>query len=190
MSEPVFFASAANWRTWLEKHHDTTTECLVGFVKVTTGDAIMTWSESVDQALCFGWIDGVRRRVDDRTYSIRFTPRKPGSIWSGVNVKKMAALEQSGQLTDAGRVAFAQRSAKKTAIYSYERAAEFFSEIEDEQFRHNNSAWTFWEAQPASYRRTAVHWVTGAKREATRIKRFGQLLEDSAAGRRLRHLSR
>jgi uncharacterized protein YdeI (YjbR/CyaY-like superfamily) len=185
---PLFFTSAADWRAWLAAHHETDTECLVGFVKASTGDANMSWSESVDEALCFGWIDGVRRRIDDRTYSIRFTPRKPASIWSAVNVAKMAKLEATGQLMPAGERAFERRAANKTAIYSYEREAGEFSDAEGEQFRANEPAWTFFSNQAPWYRRTATHWVLGAKREATRTKRFAQLVEDSAAGRRLGHL--
>jgi uncharacterized protein YdeI (YjbR/CyaY-like superfamily) len=187
---PQFFASAADWRAWLEVHHETDTECLVGFVKASTGAANMSWSESVDQALCFGWIDGVRRRIDDRTYSIRFTSRKPASIWSAVNVAKMAQLEAVGQVMPAGERAFERRAANKTAIYSYEREAGEFSAAEGEQFRANEPAWTFFSNQAAWYRRTATHWVLGAKREQTRTKRFAQLVEDSAAGQRLGHLRR
>lgn len=188
-AEPVFFA-AAEWRSWLAEHHNTHTECLVGFVKVTTGEANMTWSDAVDQALCFGWIDGVRRRIDDRSYSIRFTPRKPASIWSAVNVKKMAQLTTSGQMAAAGQHAFAARTEGKTAIYSYEREASDFSEAEGDQFRANPTAWAFFGSQAAWYRRTATHWVLGAKREETRTRRFAQLVKDSAEGRRLGHLSR
>jgi uncharacterized protein YdeI (YjbR/CyaY-like superfamily) len=186
---PVFFANSAAWRDWLASHHDASTECLVGFVKVTTGEANMTWSESVDVALCFGWIDGVRRRIDDRAYSIRFTPRKAGSIWSAVNVKKMAALRAAGEMTAAGERAFAERRDAKTAIYSYEREAGSFSDAEVAAFGRNEPAWSFFNKQAAWYRRTATHWVIGAKREATRIKRFEQLVTDSAVGRRLGHLS-
>jgi uncharacterized protein YdeI (YjbR/CyaY-like superfamily) len=187
-TEPTFFASPAAWREWLDKHHETASECLVGLVKVTTGAANMTWSESVDQALCFGWIDGVRRRIDDRSYSIRFTPRKPASIWSRINVEKVTALEAAGLMAPAGRQAFAGRSAGKTAIYSYERDAEDFSDEQAAEFGSNQPAWTFWLAQAPWYRRNATHWVLGAKRAETRERRLKQLIEDSAHGRRLRHL--
>jgi uncharacterized protein YdeI (YjbR/CyaY-like superfamily) len=186
----VFFASAGEWRTWLAGHHDSDRECIVGFVKVTTGASNMSWSESVDQALCFGWIDGVRRRIDDRSYSIRFTPRKPGGNWSAVNVRKIAALRKAGQMTAAGERAYAQRVDAKTAIYSYEREARELSKPEAELFRKNAAAWAFFSAQAASYRRTAIHWVLAAMRDQTRTRRFNQLVADSAAGRRLRHLSR
>jgi uncharacterized protein YdeI (YjbR/CyaY-like superfamily) len=187
---PLFFASVADWREWLAEHHDSHDECLVGFVKAGTGEANLSWSESVDQALCFGWIDGVRRRIDDRTYSIRFTPRKPGSNWSAINVAKIARLRASGELSDAGERAFAKRSEARTAIYSYEREASELSEAQTEQFRANEAAWTFFSAQAAWYQRTAIHWVTRAKREETRARRFAQLLADSTGGRRLAELDR
>jgi uncharacterized protein YdeI (YjbR/CyaY-like superfamily) len=186
----VFFASAAEWRAWLAEHHETDSECLVGFVKASTGAANMSWSQSVDEALCFGWIDGVRRRIDDRSYSIRFTPRKSGSIWSAVNVKKMAELAAAGLVMPAGERALAKRSAHKTAIYSYEREAEQLSEAEQVTFEQHEQAWAFFTAQAAWYQRTATHWVVGAKRAETRTRRFNQLLSDSAAGCRLGHLSR
>jgi uncharacterized protein YdeI (YjbR/CyaY-like superfamily) len=188
VADPVFFASPAKWREWLAAHHETETECLVGFIKVTTGEATMTWSESVDQALCFGWIDGVRRRIDDRSYSIRFTPRKPTGNWSKVNLEKMAALEAAGLVAPAGRAAFANRTEAKTAIYSYEREAGAFTGDQEKAFKTNAKAWTFWAAQANWYRRTATHWVVTAKRPLTRDRRFAQLVEVSAAGRRLAHL--
>jgi uncharacterized protein YdeI (YjbR/CyaY-like superfamily) len=184
----VFFADAAQWRAWLEAHHETERECLVGFVKATTGAANMSWSESVDQALCFGWIDGVRRRIDDRTYSIRFTPRKPGSNWSRINVEKMARLSASGEMTEAGERAFAGRTEAKTAIYSYEQGAAQFSDADAERFQANAEAWSFFCGQAAWYRRSATHWVVGAKREQTRERRLKQLIDDCADGRRLGHL--
>src|SRR3978361_2263516 len=125
--EPTFFAAPEDFRAWLEAHHDTHADLLVCCHKKGSGRPSITWPESVDEALCFGWIDGVRRRIDDRSYSIRFTPRKPGSIWSAVNVKKMAALETAGKMTDAGRDAFAARSDAKTAIYAYEKVLAEFS---------------------------------------------------------------
>jgi uncharacterized protein YdeI (YjbR/CyaY-like superfamily) len=190
VSEPTFFSSADEWRSWLAQHHETANECVVGFVKVTTGEATLSWSESVDQALCFGWIDGVRRRIDDRTYSIRFTPRKPGSTWSAINVKKVAALEAAGLMTAAGREAFAARREAKTAIYAYEKGPAELGDAETARFEADAAAWEFFQRQAPWYRRNAIHWVTSAKREDTRAKRLAQLIADSAAGRRLRHLSR
>jgi uncharacterized protein YdeI (YjbR/CyaY-like superfamily) len=190
VAEPVFFASAAEWREWLQEHHDTATECLVGFIKVTTGEANMTWSESVDEAICFGWIDAVRRRIDNRRYSIRFTRRKPGSIWSAVNVQKVEALRAAGRMLPAGEKAFASRSEGKTAVYAYEKAPVEFDRTETTAFRRNGQAWDFWQAQAPWYRRNATYWVVSAKRAETRTRRLEQLIADSAHGRRLRHLSR
>jgi uncharacterized protein YdeI (YjbR/CyaY-like superfamily) len=186
MNSATFFGSPDEWRAWLQEHHATETECLVGLVKVTTGESGMSWSESVDQALCFGWIDAVRRRIDDRSYSIRFTRRKPGSNWSAVNVKKMAELEAAGLMTDAGRAAFAKRSEAKTAIYAYEKDATEFADGEQQAFQANGDAWAFFTSQAPWYQRNATHWVTSAKREETRARRFAQLVEDSEAGLRLR----
>ena len=190
MTEPVFFASVQKWRAWLEAHHETETECLVGFIKVSTGVANMTWSESVDVALCYGWIDAVRRSIDDRSYSIRFTRRKPGSNWSAINVKKVEALRAAGEMTLAGEQAFGKRSEAKTAIYAYEKDATSFSDADVKRFESNQPAWTFFQAQAPWYQRTATHWVRTAKREETRTRRLEQLIADSAAGRRLGHLSR
>jgi uncharacterized protein YdeI (YjbR/CyaY-like superfamily) len=188
VANPTFFDSAADWRSWLAAHHADEAECLVGFVKVGTGVATMSWSESVDQALCFGWIDGVRRGIDDRSYSIRFTPRKRGSTWSAVNCAKVEALRSAGLMTAAGEAAFGGRTEGRTAIYSYERAAASLSDEHEARFRAAPEAWKFWSEQAAWYRRTATHWVVGAKRPETRDRRFAELLAGSAEGRRVRHL--
>ena len=182
-----FFSSAKQWRRWLEAHHDSEDELLVGFWKVGSGKPCMTWSESVDEALCFGWIDGVRRRIDDDSYSIRFTPRRPGSIWSNVNVAKVAVLEQQGRMTDAGRAAFALRRDDRTGIYSAENP---LAELDEEPLRAVPEAWAYWQTQPPSYRKTAAHWVTRAKRPETRAKRMAELVADSAAGLRVKPLRR
>jgi uncharacterized protein YdeI (YjbR/CyaY-like superfamily) len=190
MPDAVFFDSAAKWRAWLAQHHTSEPECLVGFVRVTTGKANLTWSQAVDEALCFGWIDGVRRGIDDHSYSIRFTPRKPASTWSAVNVNKVAALRASGRMTAAGEAAFAARREAKTAIYAYEQEPSELSAADSDDFRADPAAWAFFERQAPWYRRNAIHWVTSAKRDETRERRLAQLITDSAAGRRLRHLSR
>jgi uncharacterized protein YdeI (YjbR/CyaY-like superfamily) len=186
-TRPVWFDSPAAFRAWLDEHHETATELLVGFHKVGTGRPSMTWSESVDQALCFGWIDGVRRRVDDERYTIRFTPRKPGSIWSKINVAKVAELERQGLLRPAGATAFAARRDASTGVYSFEQdtPAELPRAMVT-AFRADEAAWRWWQSQPPGYRRTATHWVTSAKREETRQRRFATLVADCAAGRRLK----
>lgn len=191
MPEPIFFADADEWRSWLLANHETAAECVVGFVKTSTGRAGLRWSESVDQALCFGWIDAVRRGIDADTYSIRFTRRKPRSIWSKVNVEKVAALREAGLMTPAGEAAFAARSEAKTGVYSHERTSPpALSAAELDRFRSAAGAYEYFQAQAPAYRRAALHWVTGAKRDETRTRRLGQLIDDSAANRRLDHLSR
>ena len=166
----------------MREHSQTVTECLVGFVKVGTGRAGLTWPAAVDEALCVGWIDAVRRRIDDEHYSIRFTRRKPTSNWSRINVERFTALEAEGRVTDAGRAAFARRQDDRTAIYAYEMEAAQLEEDEARQLRENAAAWTFFAAQPQWYRRNATRWVVNAKRSTTRERRLQTLIADSAAG--------
>jgi uncharacterized protein YdeI (YjbR/CyaY-like superfamily) len=181
--EPTFFATPAEFRAWLQRHHDSATELLVGFHKRGSGRPSMTWQESVDQALCFGWIDGVRRRIDDTSYSIRFTPRKPRSTWSAVNVKRMKELIEQGLVAPAGMAAFERRADDRTAIYSYEQRHSAQLEADQQQrLEADGKAHAFFESQPPSYRRAAIHWVTSAKRPETRERRLAQLIECSAAG--------
>jgi uncharacterized protein YdeI (YjbR/CyaY-like superfamily) len=180
----TFFGSAAEWRTWLEQHHASADELVVGFWKKGTGKPSMTWSESVDEALCFGWIDAIRPRIDDESYSIRFTRRKPTSTWSAVNVAKMAALEADGRMTDVGRAAFAQRRESRTGTYSYEQQGEV--EFDESPLRANNAAWDYWSKAAPSYQKVCKHWVTSAKRPETREKRMAELVADCAAGQKIR----
>ena len=189
--DPIFFATPADFRTWLQANHDSESELLVGFYKKGSGRPSITWPESVDQALCFGWIDGVRRSLGPDSYTIRFTPRKAASNWSAINIKRVVALTAYGLMTQAGIKAFEQRSDAKSAIYSYEQRlnAEFGPALE-EQFRANAAAWAYFEAQAPWYRRTATHWVISAKREDTRQKRLAALISDSAAGRSIQPLSK
>jgi uncharacterized protein YdeI (YjbR/CyaY-like superfamily) len=189
--EPTFFATPDEFRAWLDAHHATETEVLVGFHKKGSGRPSITWPESVDQALCFGWIDGVRRRIDDDSYSIRFTPRKARSTWSAINVKRFGELTDLGLVRPAGAAAFERRSEDRTGIYSYERreAAELEPAMV-ERFKAHARAWTWFEAQPPWYRRTATHWVISAKKPETRDRRLQRLIEDSAAGRTVPPLTR
>jgi uncharacterized protein YdeI (YjbR/CyaY-like superfamily) len=181
---PTFFATPDEFRAWLEKHHESQTELLVGFHKKGSGRPSITWPESVDQALCFGWIDGVRRRIDDASYSIRFTPRKARSNWSAVNVKRVAELNEQGLMRPAGSAAFERRSDDKTAIYAYEQGKAATLDPEQERrFRADAQAWAWFQAQPPSYRRTATYWVVSAKKPETRQRRLERLIEDSAAER-------
>lgn len=183
---PVFFASAAAFRAWLTSHAASSGELLVGFYKVGSDKPSMTWSESVDQALCFGWIDGVRRRIDDDSYSIRFTPRKPASIWSAVNIAKIDALRAQGLLTPAGERAWASRCETRSRVYAYERETPAeLTPADTAQFQANAAAWRYFEACPPGYRRLMLHWVASAKKPATRSARLARLIDASAAGQRL-----
>ena len=190
-SKPKFFATPAAFRVWLEAHHETEKELLVGFYKKESGKPSITWPESVDEALCFGWIDGVRRSHDDEAYTIRFTPRKPTSVWSAINVAKVEALKKSGKMRAAGLVAYAARTAEKTGVYSFERnEAAVLPPEQERRLRKNRKAAAFFDAQPPWYRRTSIHWVISAKREETRERRFAELLAESEAGRTLGLLTR
>jgi uncharacterized protein YdeI (YjbR/CyaY-like superfamily) len=189
--EARFFATPDDFRAWLAEHHETETELLVGFYKKGTGRPSITWPESVDQALCFGWIDGVRRRLDEASYSIRFTPRKARSTWSAVNVKRMEELVEQGLAAPAGVAAFERRAEDRTAIYAYEqRRAARLDPDQQRRLRANERAWAFFEAQPPSYQRTATHWVTSAKKPETRERRLAQLIEHSEAQRTIPRLTR
>jgi uncharacterized protein YdeI (YjbR/CyaY-like superfamily) len=184
-----FFATPGEFEAWLDEHHETASEVLVGFHKRATGRPSMTWPESVEVALCFGWIDGIRRSLDGDSYTIRFTPRKPDSHWSAVNVAKAQELIAAGRMRAAGRRAFEQRREDRTARASYERSDEARLEPEQERrLRKDEAAWSFFSAQPPWYRRTAIHWVTSAKRPETRERRLDQLIADSAAGAWLRSM--
>ena len=188
---PRFFASAGEWRQWLAANHEKAAELLVGFHKKGSGRPSMTWPESVDEALCFGWIDGVRRGVDDDSYSIRFTPRRPRSIWSAVNVRRVEALTARGLMAPAGVRAFAARTAERTGIYSFEQQKKAkLAPADAKRFRADPDAWRFFQAQPAGYRNVATWWVVSAKQPATRERRLTTLIADSAAGRRIKQLTR
>jgi uncharacterized protein YdeI (YjbR/CyaY-like superfamily) len=187
MSEPQYFETPAAFRGWLEMNATTARELLVGYYKTSAGQPSMSWPESVDQALCFGWIDGVRRRIDEVRYCIRFTPRKPGSIWSAVNLKKFAALDAAGQMTPLGRAAFAQRREERTAIYAYEQPqTASLSAVERRMFMDQPTAWAYYQTTPPSYQKVLMHWITTAKRPETRASRLNKLIDACVAGVRLR----
>jgi len=189
--DPVFFSDADAFRRWLEAHHGTATEVVVGYHKVGTGQPSMTWPESVAEALCFGWIDGIRRRIDDSRYSIRFTPRKRTSTWSAVNVRTMERLVAEGRVHAAGLAAYAARSDANTGIYSYERGEPAVLTADAQRaFQAHAAAWAYFQAQPPSYRRTATHFVVSAVRPETRAKRLALLIACSAKGERLPQLRR
>jgi uncharacterized protein YdeI (YjbR/CyaY-like superfamily) len=181
----TFFATPADLRQWFENNHDREKELLVGFYKVGSGKPSITWPDSVDQALCFGWIDGVRKTLDQESYCIRFTPRRPKSIWSAVNIKKVAALQQQGLMHAAGLASFEKRSKDRSAIYAYEKAPVQLAADYDRLFRANAPAWDFFQKQAPGYRQVTLNWVMTAKQEKTRLSRLQTLIAGSAAGRKL-----
>jgi uncharacterized protein YdeI (YjbR/CyaY-like superfamily) len=188
---PKFFASPAEWRAWLEKHHAHKQELWVGFYKRDSGRPSITWPEGVDGALCFGWIDGVRKSVDAISYKIRFTPRKPRSIWSAININRVAELSKSGLMHSAGLAAFEKRDDDRSAIYAYEqRKTAKLPALFEKKFRERAVAWKFFRSQPPWYQRTSTYWVISAKREETRLKRLATLIDCSAGKRNIPSLNR
>jgi len=181
----TFFPTPQDFRDWLEKNHQTEKELLVGFYKVGTKKPSMTWSESVDQALCFGWIDGVRKSIDDESYSIRFTPRKPTSIWSAINIKKVEDLTKAGLMTSEGLKAFELRKEEKSAIYSHEKELATLDPAFEKQFRTNKKAWEFFNSQAPSYQKVMLHWIMRAKQEKTRLSRLEKTIRESEQGKRV-----
>jgi len=189
--KPLYFPSPAEWREWLSCNHESCPELWVGFYKKGTGRASITWQESVDQALCFGWIDGIRKTIDESRYVIRFTPRRAGSTWSAVNVKRVAELKKAGLMQQPGLKAFAGKLPAKTAIYAYEqRKVPIFSREQEKLFQEQPKAWEYFSSQPPGYRRLCTFWVISAKQEATRLRRLKALIGDSARGRRIRGLAK
>jgi len=188
---PTFFATPSAFRAWLQKHHDKEQELWVGFHKKGSGKPSITWPDSVDAALCFGWIDGVRKSLNGHSYTIRFTPRKPISTWSAVNIKRVAELTKLGLMQPAGLKAFEKRSDDKSAIYSYEqRKTAKLSGDYEKKFRAQKKAWEFFQSQPPWYRRVASFWVISAKKEETRLKRLATLIEASERGESIAPLRR
>lgn len=181
--DATFFASPAEFRRWLQRHHRSARELWVGFHRKATGRPTLTWPESVAEALCYGWIDGIRKRVDGTRYAIRFTPRKERSIWSAVNVKTMAELIAAKRVKPAGLRAWERRSDEKTAIYAYEREHASFDAEAERQFRRNRAAWKYWESRPPGYRRLMTFWVASGKRPETRAKRLAELIARCEEGR-------
>jgi len=184
--KPVFFASPATFRAWLEKHHATATELWVGFYRKASGRPSITWPESVDEALCVGWIDGIRKSIDELSYMIRFTPRKRTSTWSEVNIGRVAALTKEGRMKPAGLKSFEERTEAKSGIYAYEqRKNAALDPATERQFRHHPQAWAFWTKQAPWYRKMTSWWIISGKREETRQKRLARLISESEAGRRI-----
>ena len=186
MIAPKFFPTSEAWREWLEKYHERESELLVGFHKRQSGLPSITWPESVDGALCFGWIDGVRRRLNDTSYTIRFTPRKPRSIWSAVNIRRAKELTALGLMHPAGLAAFEARTEDRSRVYSFEQSLVAFESHQVQRFEANVAAWAFFEQQAPSYRKMMTWWVISGKQAATREKRLTALIENSAKGIRMR----
>jgi uncharacterized protein YdeI (YjbR/CyaY-like superfamily) len=186
---PTFFKTPAEFRKWLEKNHDKEQELYVGFHKTKTGKPSMTWAESVDQALCFGWIDAVRKSIDEHSYYIRFTRRKPTSIWSTINVKNVERLIKEKLMTPAGLKAFEARKEKKSGIYSYESERKELPPAYEKKFKANKKAWAFFQSEAAWYRRTAIHLIVSAKQEKTQLSRLDTLIKSSESGKRIKALS-
>ncbi|TDX09886.1 YdeI/OmpD-associated family protein [Flavobacterium sp. S87F.05.LMB.W.Kidney.N] len=182
---PTFFANQSEFRKWLEKNHQKEKELLVGFYKVNSKKPSMSWSESVDQALCFGWIDGVRKSIDQDSYTIRFTPRKPSSIWSAINIQKMEDLTKVGLMTDAGLKAFSFRTESKSKIYLHEKEPVPLDEAYEKEFKSNKIAWEFFEKQAPSYKKVMIHWIMSAKQEKTRQSRLEKTIIESQNQKRI-----
>lgn len=186
---PIFFATPNEFRSWLEKNHAQAREQWIGFHRKSTGRASMSWPESLDEALCFGWIDGLRKSIDDKRYMIRFTPRKTTSTWSAVNVGRVASLTSDGRMQPAGAAAFQNRKEAKSGIYAYEqREVDALEPGAEKQFRANAKAWKYFQARPASYRKTAIWRVVSGKKAETRQKRLEILIADCEAQRPIREL--
>lgn len=181
-----FFRTPAAFRRWLEKNHATAKELWLGYYKKASGKGGMVYREALDEALCFGWIDGQAKSIDTDRYMQRFTPRRPGSNWSNLNIRHVARLKAAGRMRPAGLAAFAARQEKKTGVYSFENREKKFTAALEKKFRAHKQAWLFWKAQPPGYRRLLTWWVVSAKQEATRERRLQRLIAASAAKRRLR----
>jgi uncharacterized protein YdeI (YjbR/CyaY-like superfamily) len=181
MMMPVFFETQLVFRKWLELNHQKEKELMVGFYKVNSGKPSMTWSESVDQALCFGWIDGIRKSIDKESYQIRFTPRRETSIWSLVNIKKIEHLTKQGLMHPAGIAIYEKRSEDCSRLYTYEKVDESLSPEFEKQFKANKKAWEYFQNLAPSYVKISKKWIMSAKRETTRVKRLEEIIAESEA---------
>lgn len=190
VEEPKFFPTPADFRTWLASNHDKEEVLWVGYYKKATKIPSITWPESVDEALCYGWIDGLRKSIDDKSYKIRFTPRRPNSNWSAVNIKRVAELKKTGMMKAAGLEAYAKKTAEKSRIYSYEQAQAALDPSYEAKIKANSKAWAFFENLAPSYKKASIRWVMSAKREETRLRRLGILIESSAEEQKIPQLRR
>ena len=183
--KPMFFATPAAFRAWLEKHHKTADELWVGYYRKGCGKPSITWQESVDEALCFGWIDGIRKKVSGDAYTNRFTPRRAGSNWSAINIAKVESLKKQKRMRAAGLAAYAKRTVQKSRVYTYEQVSKTLAPDLEKRFRANRPAWTFFEASPPYYRKLMTGWLNGAKQEATRRRRLEKLMAACVSGKRI-----
>ncbi len=187
---PTFFPTPADFRAWLKKNHQEAASLWVGYYKKATGRPSVTWEQTVDEALCYGWIDGIRRSLGTQAYAIRFTPRKPKSVWSGRNIERVEALRAEGRMMQAGLDAYAHKDVHEQSGYAARNIPEALPEQMVGEFKRNADAWRFYQSQPPGYRRQTTAWVTSAKREQTRQRRLATLIEDSANGLRIKQLRR
>lgn len=183
--KPKFFATPEKFREWLEKNHASAPELLLGFHKKGSGKKSITYAEALDEALCFGWIDGVRRNLDETSYTIRFTPRRPRSIWSRVNVNHVERLKKEGRMQPAGLAAYEQLDPKRTGIYAFENAPRELAAEYEKEFRKHKAAWEYFQTYPPYLKKTVSYWVMSAKKEETRAARLQRLIESSARGERI-----
>ena len=188
--KPQFFTTPEQLRAWFAKHHDTADELIAAFHKKGTGKSSITWPEAVDEALCFGWIDSVRRSLDENSYTNRFTPRRARSIWSAKNIARFDELAAEGRVAPPGQRAFDERDVVRTNQYSFEQERVGFDRAQTREFRANKKAWAFFQSQPPSYRKPATWWVISAKKEETRARRLATLIDDSEHGLRIKQLRR
>ena len=188
-NKPIFFKSQSDFRKWLEKNHDKEKELLLGYYKISSGKPSLTWSQSVDEAICFGWIDGIRRSIDSESYMIRFTPRKTTGNWSAVNLKKVEELTKLGLMTPSGIQIFKKRKLANTKQYSYENSGYSLNEKFLRRLKANKKAWAFFSTQAPSYQKVTTKWILTAKREETQLSRLQTLITDSEAGRRIKSMN-
>ncbi len=188
--DPKFFPTQTDFRTWLEQNHGQEEELWVGYYKKATKKPSITWPQSVDETLCFGWIDGLRKSIDEESYKIRFTPRRPNSIWSAVNIKRFEELKALGKVQPSGQAAYERRAEKRSEIYSYEQGALDLPEAYEKKIRANKKAWDFFQSLPPSVKKPSVWYVISAKREETRQRRLDTLIQCSEEGLRIPHLRR
>jgi len=183
--EVRFFATPDDFCKWLDQNYDKQTEQWVGYYKVKSGIPSMTWSESVDEALCYGWIDGLRKSIDEKSYKIRFTPRRPKSIWSAINIQKVAELTKLGKMKPVGIEAFKKLDVKRTDVYSFEQKELVLGEAFEQKIKDNEKAWNFFQSLPPSAKKATIHWLMSAKREDTKLRRLDTLIESSENGLRI-----